>query len=541
MNWNVTVVILFVAILAAAATAKSDDFRVGIEVSTQLPVSHAAEAALRDIGIDYVNYYVVAVPGADLPQKQINDAMMALCDSLGLDFSISCHHIDPNPDIVRDAVQHAKASNGKTQFLGVVFDELEHCRLLNNYSPTPVADSAKFEDLAHSQEATLAGYKKLRARFADLGSPVAATHFWPVLNHTAASAGFTVCPKICKETYSTVSLAIGIGAAKQYGTDLWADCDLWFWDLVPGHSPEEFKSNLLLAYWLGVDLVYVEGAGYNLKPAGKQGIPFSLMNQVMPDTFQLTPHGEVLRWFCRKYLPAHPRQWTFRDVKPSIAIIRFEDTCHGQRYTEHWKDHLYGSEKLHSDRDTEAWLGLWNLLTFGKTGRDGLSFFKVWVGPSGYERAVQTGLVPTYLTRPVQAAAHPFFVPLNGVVVYDHLVGYDLLRDVPLLFLTGKHVSDETMSAIRKCVDEGAVCVAWGPLAAKHGFTDWKSGVTVIQQGKGRFVLTDDFGFREVYPQVNTLIGRPDEIRYRFGSQQVVLRRVTDNKVSVEISPAATR
>ena len=43
------------------------------------------------------------------------------------------------------------------------------------------------------------------------------------------------------------------------------------------------KSNLLLAYWLGADTVYIEGAGFNLQPAGKQGIPFSLMTQMDAD------------------------------------------------------------------------------------------------------------------------------------------------------------------------------------------------------------------------------------------------------------------
>jgi len=178
---------------------------------------------------------------------------------------------------------------------------------------------------------------------------------------------------------------------------------------------------------------------------------------------------------------------------------------------------------------------LWNLLTFGKAGRDGLSLFKAWVRPSGYQRAVQSDLAPSYLTRPVQADQHRFFVPLSGVVVYDHLAGYDLLKDVPLIFLTGKKVSDDTMAAIRKCVADGAICVAWGPLAKRHGFGEWESGVTVKPDSKGKWVLTDDFGFREVYQQIATLIGRPGEIRYRFGEHTVTLRRLTDNEVTVEL------
>jgi hypothetical protein len=521
-------VVCVVATLASSQAA-TPEFRVGIELSSQTPVSRAVEASLRDMGISYINYYVNTHPNAgDLPAQEVNRAMMDLCASLNADFSISCHMIDPPDECVRAAKE-----SGKSRFRGIVFDELEHCRLLNNYSPTPIADSSRFDSLTQAHDETLAGYRKLRSKFAD--SPVTATHMWPLLDHTAAQAGYIVCPKICKELYSPVSLAIGMGAAKQYGTELWADCDLWFWDLIPGHPPEEMKSNLLLAYWLGADLIYVEGAGYNLRPAGKQGTPFSLMNRIDADAYQLTPHGETLKWFCREYVPSHPRKWTFRDVKPSIVIIRYEDTCHGQRYTGDWKDNLYGSEKLHSTPDTEAWLGLWNLLTFGKTGRDGLSLFKAWVGPSGYQRAPEKDLAASYLTRPVQADMHRFFVPLNGVVVYDHTAGFDLLRNVPLIFVTGTQVSDETMAAVTRRVQEGATCVAWGPLAEKHGFT-WESGVSVTQEGKGKLVLTDDFGVTGVYQEVKTLIGRPDEIRYRFGDSEVVLRRVTDNEVAVELA-----
>ena len=520
-------VTLWSLVLMLRAVAAPPQFKVGIEMPTEIPVTQAVEESLREMGISYINYYVnTSANAGDLPATEVNQAMLGLCRRLNLDFSIACHMIDPPEGCVRSAVE-----SGKSRFRGVVFDELEHCRLMNNYAPAWLADYRKFETLDQAYTETIGAYRALRSRFAALGSPVTATHVWPVMHHLAGEAGFTVCPKICKEFYSSVSLAIGMGAARQYGTELWADCDLWFWDQIPGHTAEEMKSNLLIAYWLGADLIYIEGAGYNLKPAGKAGIPFSLIDS---ETGKLTPHGEVLKSFCREYVPAHPRKWTFRDVKPNAAIIRFDDSCHGQRYCAVFKDNLFGSPNLHSTPDTEAWFGIWNLITFGKTGRDGLSYFKAWTAPYGYQQ-VPEGATPNYLTRPVQADLHRFFVPLNGVVVYDHKAGYDLLKGVPLLFLTGTEVSGPTMDAIRRCVNDGAVCVAWGPLAKKHGFPDWESGVKVLTEGKGKFVLTDDFQVREVYEQVAGLLGHPDEIRYRFGDSEVVLRRVTDNEVAVEV------
>jgi hypothetical protein len=78
--------------------------------------------------------------------------------------------------------------------------------------------------------------------------------------------------------------------------------------------------------------------------------------------------------------------------------------------------------------------------------------------------------------------------------------------------------------------------VIWGPLAKKNGFEYDGHGVKTIPEGKGRFVLTDDFQTPSTYQQVWNLIGLPDEIRYRFADQSVVLKRVTDNEVTVDIT-----
>ena len=160
---------------------------------------------------------------------------------------------------------------------------------------------------------------------------------------------------------------------------------------------------------------------------------------------------------------------------------------------------------------------------------------KDWIAPSGYEQPVRPEVMESYLSRPVQADVHRFFVPLTGVVVYDDFAKYDQLAGVPVIVLTGKRVSEETMAAIRRRVSEGAVCLAWAPLARKHGFPDAEPGVTVKPDGKGRWVLTDDFGFGGVFQQIWQWVGHPDEIRYTFGEHTVVLRRVTDNEVSVKV------
>lgn len=534
---------LFIAVaMTSYAFATDDGFTVGIEMPNQIPVTPAVEAAIQDMDIGYINYYVQpwsSIPDADTIAANI--AMLELVERLNLDFSLSCFTIDPPQPYVDAAKIQDK------RFRSIVFDELAHCRLLNPHEHTVnLAERNTFTSLTDAYEKTLSGYRTLCDKYAAQNIPVVATHVFPVLHHVAARAGFIPCPKIQKEFYSTVSLAIGIGAALQYGQDLWVDCDLWYYDQVPGHPAEELWSNLLLAYWLGADLVYIEGAGHNLTPAGKQGIPFSLMSQVTPEMYQLTAHGEAVRRFIREYLPEHPRPWTFRDITPTIAIVRFPDSDYGQRFMRapesqrqgsmgNWNAGLYGTEKLPNTPDSEAWFDLWNLLTHGATGTDGLSYFKPYISAGGYERPVKEGQVQSLYSRPVQADMHRFFVPMNNVVVFDHLVGYERLRDIPLIFAVGVELSGETREALLKRADEGATVVLWGNLARKQGFPEYADGVREIARGKGKLILTDTFSSNDLFQRIWPHIGRPDEIRYIFGKRRVILKRVTDNDVEVHV------
>lgn len=514
-------------LLLVLTASAAPNFTIGIEMPCEVPVTPAVRNALDAMGVQYINYYVR--PWASTPPEEsaaANAEMMAFARELNLDFALSCYVADPPDDCIE-----AAAAEGP-RFKGIVFDELAHCRLLNLHEGVePLGKD--FKTLQEAYEATVAGYAKLAARHE--GVPVTATHVWPVLLHAAARGGFDPCPKICKEFYSPISLAIGLGAALQYGRGLTVDCDLWYYDLVPGHTPEEFESNLKLAYWLGADRLYVEGSGHNLTAVGKQGIPFSLMTQVTPGLYQLTAHGQVLRRFIREYIPAHPRPWTFRDIKPEVAIVRFPDSDYGQIYVEDkvwdWHAGLYGSADLLSTEDTRAWFSLWNLLTASKSGHKGITFFDKTTASAGYESPVADGVVQSLHSRPIQADSHRFFLPLRGVVVFDHLVGYEHLRGVPVICLTGVAVSPDTMAAIRRRVEEGATCIVWKGLAGAAGFPDFTEGFREVPTGNGKFVLTDDFSRGAVWQSVWPYMARPDEIQYRFGEHKVTLKRVTDNEV----------
>jgi hypothetical protein len=522
-------------IVVGVSAVAGNEFSVGIEMPSQVPMAPAVAKAMQAIGIDYVNYFVK--PSKATPEREAEKAnveMLRFVDALELDFALSCYVVDPPIQCVEEARRR------DARFQGIVFDELAHCRLLNHHRGVEkLAQLADVSSIEAAYEKSLLGYRALHDKYGRLDVDVTATHVWPVLLHIAARAGFTPCPKICKEFYSSVSYAIGMGAALQYDRELCVDVDMWYYDLVPGHPAEEVESNLKLAYWLGADRVYLEGCGFNLLPIGQQGIPFSLLTLATPNRYQLTEHGEMLRRFIREYIPNHPRTWTFRDVRPEVAIVRFPDSCYGQRYVSdgqtQWHQGLFGAANLSSNEDTEAWFGLWNLLTCGRSGQAGLSYFTKYLAAAGYESLPQEGVVPSLYSRPVQAESHKFFAPLRGVVVFDHLVGYKCLEHVPLIFLTGVSVSEETQRALVKRAREGATVVVWKKFASMFGVHDYDSGTKTVTTGRGKIVVADNFSCGEVWQACWPLMPRVDEIRYRFRDQTVVMKKITDNRVEVQI------
>jgi hypothetical protein len=213
-------VLLGILLAIGTVEAAAPPFRIGIEVPSQVPISAPEEAALKDLGINYINFWVNVWPdpktSGDMPAKDVNNCMMDLADRLGADFSLTCFVADPPDDCVRDSVARGKKSG---RFRGVVFDELEHVRLLY-YSVygnggTPLAQTDKWKTLDEAYTASLNGWRKLKEKFHKLDcDDLVSAHVWPVLHHVSAPAGFTVCPKIAKESYSPVSLAIALGCAQ---------------------------------------------------------------------------------------------------------------------------------------------------------------------------------------------------------------------------------------------------------------------------------------------------------------------------------------
>jgi hypothetical protein len=330
------------------------------------------------------------------------------------------------------------------------------------------------------------------------GKPAAVEHLFPVMMHTAARAGLNISPKILKETCGPIMLAVAMGAARQYGVSFGVDVDYWWHNETIGHSVERFQSALLLAYWSGADQIYVEGgaAHSNDHPVGRD-------------------IEAAYKEFLGKYVPAHPRPYTWRDFRPQIAILRFDDTCFDERqkYLGEYPGPLYGH--IPAGPENTEWLNLWSLLSHGFVRTDSAS----------------------HQWEARRFGSRTLFVPLYNVAVYDHEVGFETLTGSRLIFLTGSIISSETLRAVQRCVEAGATCVLpprLGPPGS--GFTEI-SQITLISSGKGQWLVVPDF-YRLHYECfcggpvdrvlrniLKPLTGDGDHLVYDFGRWQACFRQ----------------
>jgi len=383
-------------------------------------------------------------------------------------------------------------------FLGFMLDEADHMQINAHW---PVIDYYGYEDrhylaetqgldLISARQVVLSSLRQRNEACTVAGKPAAVEFLFPVMMHTSASAGLAVSAKVLKETCGPAMLAVAMGAARQYGVDFWVDVDYWWHNEAIGHSAERFRSALLLAYWSGASLVYVEG-----------GARYAKDHPVGPAIEKA--HMD----FLQEYVPAHPRPYTWRDYVPQTAIIRFDDTCFDQRqrYLGEYPGPLYGH--VPAGPDNTEWLSIWSLLSHGFVRTDSVSH--------------------QWETR--RFGCRTLFVPLHNVAVYDHEVGYDTLAGLRLIFLTGTMISVDTLKAVQRCVKEGATCVLPPRLAPPgSGLGDAKE-ITVVADGAGRWLVVPEF-YRLHYEcfcagpvlpvlreALDGLLGDGDHLVYDFG------------------------
>lgn len=470
--------------------------------------SPALLLAIRDLG---VNFLQVHLSPRQLDNGEFEE-LLGFCRATGLRFALNnessnwsadggrgrfdaaggCHRWDLDPETLRMA-----AATGL--FEGVVYDEGEHMQLCRNfYSKLPDKVHRKpylvettGMTLLEAYDAFLAAartvcqYNRTHGTAPGSHGRMIVESVFPALWHPLARANVTLCPKLLKESIHPVVLALALGAVKQYGVELWLTPDFWFRERgFPGHTVEEYAASLRLAHMVGVDNIYSE---YIYAFCRFQGA-----------VYDLTPHAEALRDFMTQWRPAHPREYTYRDYEPEVAIIRFPDSDWGQASCHYW-NMLYGAENLQSTAETREWLQVWHLLTGGRTHPDA-------VNANSRVYSLDTWRVSD---------------PCAPTAVYDHLVGDAPLTSVSTIFLCGITVSEGTLDAVRRRVRDGATCFATArlcPADVRQAATDLPASVP---DGKGVWIVVSGFGKEDLGAKVDLVPKPGSAMRYKFRGQMV--------------------
>lgn len=423
-------------------------------------------------------------------------------------------------DVPACSVEKAKQTG---KLLGLVYDETEHLQLHPfMYSKEPIDVSCR-KECDHQWTATRG--KQLQQLEDDTAAAVQARvkaygdhvdvyseQVFPVLYHVLARGGMNPCPKVLKEEFQSLQLASALGAAKQYKrkmgicVDLWGpDVGKWFTRLwgFPGHSPQEYKSALEMAYLMGPDLMYTENID-----------PLAVYNG---QNFQKTEFGEVFEEFIKKFIPCHPRFYNHSMIQPDIVVIRSDDGVISDDGNFYGRG-LYGSLTLMSDHRTQSVFDVFYLVSHGTIPHNGVTFFlPQFQFPIGeYERNADTiKQLPLVdgVTREDQKYIHKLFYPMNNVAVFDERVDSQTLGKPKLILLAGSRMTDQCLKLVSEKVNDGSVCIAASWLVPDF----IKSG----KDGAGKWLIVEDFRNDAVWDAAAPFLGRKDCWLQKFGEYEV--------------------
>lgn len=507
----------------------SHNFYIGYENSGE-KCDHKTEffnaAVARELAIDFIVHHV-RQDGSVAEETEIAKRMAARFDEYGIEFIPNCEtanwresYIGPDgfdwagrPEgchRFRFPKEIMEAYASSPMFAGVLYDEAEHCIINRNLSLTHKSNNVDLPffpdrpeyDIKQTGEHLYHCSKELFEECVNNGAPrVLGEHVFPVLFHTFAKAGITPNYKQQKENWSNIMAACAMGAAMQYGTELWTCVDLWCGLIYPGHSPQEMEYNLRFAYLLGVDRAYVEGCSgfYAIEDNGK---------------FKLTDYGEAFKRFSAGYLKDNKRDHTFRDFEPSIGIIRFDDGDWGQTDDWVWKSMLLGNKNLKPDDVTHEWLRAWHTISHGQSKVESISWSRL----------------EAYFETP-----HRSFAPVNGPIVFDETVRKEMLQTLELCFLCGITISPDTRADIETLVRENGLTVVTSKRFIPLTFLDDCAGdFAEISDGKGRWIVTDDMASDKVRAAVAPLLGHPDRMTYRFKGGKIICLKISEDGDSFE-------
>ena len=400
------------------------------------------------------------------------------------------HRLHPDPAFIR-----ALSSRGNLR--GVVYDEFEYAISTRNLSQwwgsklrfgCPAFPPLKTRDAYQQGEALSDALKEYVAAIKAAGAdPFAGEHVFPILYHTFARAGMIPNFKSMKESCTNLQFAVAAGAALQYGTELWTCVDLWYRQSFPGHSAEELYANLVFAYLAGVDRAYVESA-----PA-------------LVTDGQLNDRGEAFCRFVKEY-KGKPRDYGVADYRPAIGIIRYDDTYWGQNAF--WDRGLYGNGRVRPDSRSKEWIKAVDAVTFGESGKASFNLNRI-----------DRTLLQKYRS----------FCSMNGLAVFDDRVRAKTLASLRLAFLCGVHISPETLSDVETLVREkGLTVVTQKRFAPERLRLLTAGGLTQIADGKGTWIVTDDFCSPALRKAIAPFLGEKGTVRLPFADREIVLQIAPD-------------
>jgi hypothetical protein len=415
-------------------------------------------------------------------------------------------------------------------FRGIVYDECDHMLLSSNhFARENLGQKENTFDKPFLVDTTGMDLETAFDQLVKAAAAVRTNHYegrvelnteqvWPDLYHVFARAGWSIAPKALKEGITPVVFSVALGAALQYSdrTHFSVSPDIWGLGVYPGHSISAVRSSLMMAYWLGAKRIYIENLDVDNSMRERHPdatMVGSLLNWRDYDHYELTPYGKMLSDFSRKYVPANPRPITWRDYRPRVAIVRLPDGCWGQfpatkKKESPSRDRLLGNRDHPSDAPAREWLQVWSTLTHGVVSPLSLSYWNKKAYPNGIGA---------------------FFVPLDSVAVFDHMVTGPVLDSVDCFVVCGHALSAETFSAIHQRAADGATVIIARRLYKAHAPADRKLA--------GRWFIVDDFSSPSVAAALIPYLGSPTVARYRFAHHMVEFHKTADpDAVDVRIT-----
>ncbi len=390
------------------------------------------------------------------------------------------------------------------RFIGIMYDEMEHVIINRNITLTfakgarnnvlafPVTESADIKEQGALLRKQLKEYTS--TYFNNGIRHFAGEHVWPVLFHTFASAGIIPNFKSQKESYSNVQFAIAAGAALEYDLPLWNCVDLWFRLTYPGHSPNEMYHNMLFSYLVGVQRCYVEGAG-------------AFFTDGKPNEYAETYKKFSLE--CKR-----SREYSVKDYKPEIGIIKFDDSYWGQCDPVVWKKILLANKKIKPDKIAREFTNIFNVITHGETCKNGISWGRF---------------------SPWSFRKHKSFCSMNSVAVFDDVVSKDKLESLKLCFICGYNISESTLNGVAELVREkGLTVVTTKRFIPKELQNKLKGSYCEIPDGKGKWIVTNNFTSNKVKAAVKPFIGNKGEMRFTFSNNEIRMK-ISDDGESFEV------